>query len=53
MRTLIITLTTPDEIDPASVAEIMVDDFYYSNRATEDFGPHMEEILISWKEEEK
>jgi len=53
MRTITITLTTPDDIDPLEVAEIMVDDFFYSNRTTEDFGTRMEEIVVSFTQEDK
>lgn len=47
MAHLLIKLTVPDEIDPLDVLNCMVDDFFYSNRNTEDFGPHMEEMSVT------
>lgn len=53
MRKLIVTIETPDELDPAHVANVMCEDLYYSNRNTDDIGPYMEQIFIHWTEEEK
>jgi hypothetical protein len=44
MKEIIIKLIVPDEIDPFSLVSTMMDDFYYSNRHMEDYGPLMEEI---------
>jgi hypothetical protein len=46
MKSIIIKLTVPDEVEPYDVLNCMIDDFFYSNRNTEDFGPHMENITI-------
>ena len=53
MRKLVVTIETPDELDPVHVANVMCDDLYYSNRDTDDIGPYMEQIFIHWTEEEK
>jgi hypothetical protein len=44
MKHVLVKITTPDEVEPLDVLNCMVDDFFYSNRNTEDFGPHMENI---------
>ncbi len=46
MKSIILKLTVPDEVEPYDVLNCMIDDFFYSNRNTEDFGPHMENITI-------
>ena len=47
MKSIIVKITVPDEIEPTDVLNCMMDDFFYSNRNTEDFGPHMENIIVS------
>lgn len=47
MKSIIVKITTPDEIEPYEVLNCMMDDFFYSNRNTDDFGPHMENIIVS------
>jgi hypothetical protein len=53
MKEILIKLSVPDEVDPHEVLTCMIDDFFYSNRNTEDFGPHMENITITTVKEEK
>lgn len=53
MKSIILKLTVPDEVDPIDVLSNMVDDFFYSNRNSEDFGPHMENITIEVVREDK
>jgi hypothetical protein len=51
MRRVLIQITCPDEVDVESMVSSMVDDFYYSNRETEEFGPHMDDIRVSYIED--
>lgn len=47
MRSLLIKLTCPDELDPEDILQTLMEDFYYGNRGTDDIGPHMENITLS------
>lgn len=51
MRRVLIQITCPDEVDVESMVSSMVDDFYYGNRETEEFGPYMDEIKLSYIED--
>ncbi len=44
MKEIIIKLNVPDGIDPFGLVSVMMDDFYYSNRHIEDYGPLMDKI---------
>lgn len=44
MRTMIVKVTIPDEVDPEDVFVNMTADFFYSNRHTEDLGPYIDDI---------
>lgn len=46
MTTVFIKLTVPEGVDPEELLDIMRDDFYYANRETDDYGPHMENITM-------
>lgn len=45
MKTMIIKVTVPDEVDIHDVFVNMTADFYYNNRSTDDIGPHMDQIV--------
>lgn len=45
MKTMIVKVTVPDEVDPEDVFANMTADFFYNNRHTEDIGPYMDQIL--------
>lgn len=45
MKTMIIKVTVPDEVDIEDVFVNATADFYYNNRHTEDLGPYMDQIL--------
>jgi hypothetical protein len=51
VKEIIVKLSVPDELDPYDVLNNMIDDFYYSNKSTEDYGPHLENIFIQVQEE--
>lgn len=53
MKEILIKLSVPEELDPHEVLNCMIDDFFYSNRNTEDFGPQMENITINVVQEDK
>jgi hypothetical protein len=46
MKEITVKIRVPDAIDPFTLLDVMKDDFFYSNRDTEDFGPYMEEIYF-------
>lgn len=45
MKTMIIKVTVPDEVDIEDVFTNATADFFYNNRNTEDIGPYMDQIL--------
>lgn len=46
MPSIIVKITVPEGVDPENMLEVMRDDFYYANRHSDDYGPHMENIVI-------
>jgi hypothetical protein len=46
MREITVKIQVPDVIDPLTLLDVLRDDFFYSNRDTEDFGPYMEDIYF-------
>lgn len=46
MKTVFIKLTVPEGVDPEELLDIMRDDFYYANRESDDYSPHMENITM-------
>jgi hypothetical protein len=44
---MLLQVTCPDEVNIESLLETMVDDFFYGNRESEEFGPHMDSIRAS------
>ena len=53
MKSIILKLTVPDEVEPFDILNNMIDDFFNSDSNFEDFGPHMENITLEVVREDK
>lgn len=44
MREIIIRVEVPEDMDPETVAQVIIDDFYNYNKNTDDIGPRIHDI---------
>ena len=45
-QSIIIKLEVPTHFDPVELVNMMMDDFFYANRHTDDLGEHLGEITF-------